>query len=54
MPDYPQTVVELRDWFASEAACREYLQRLRWPDGGALSGLRKHEDLADEASILSL
>ncbi len=33
MSDYPRTVVELRDWFASETACREYLQRLRWPDG---------------------
>jgi len=33
MADYPRTVMELRDWFATEAACREYLQRLRWPDG---------------------
>lgn len=33
MADYPRTAVELRDWFATEAACREYLQRLRWPDG---------------------
>jgi transposase-like protein len=33
MADYPRTAVELRDWFATEAACREYLQHLRWPDG---------------------
>lgn len=33
MADYPQTVVELRDWFATETACRDYLVRLRWPDG---------------------
>jgi transposase-like protein len=33
MADYPRTAVELRDWFATEAACREYVQRLRWPDG---------------------
>ena len=33
MSDYPRTVVELRNLFASETACREYLRRLRWPDG---------------------
>lgn len=33
MVDYPKTIVELRDWFATEAACRDYLVRLRWPDG---------------------
>lgn len=33
MADYPQTVMEFRDWFATEAACREYLARLRWPEG---------------------
>jgi transposase-like protein len=33
MAEYPRTAVELRDWFATEAACREYLEHLRWPDG---------------------
>ena len=33
MPDYPRTVLELRDQFADEQACREYLAKLRWPDG---------------------
>ena len=33
MADYPQNVVEFRDWFATESACREYLARLRWPQG---------------------
>lgn len=33
MAGYPQTVVELHDWFTTEAACRDYLVRLRWPDG---------------------
>ena len=33
MADYPRTVVELRDWFGSEQTCREYLVRLRWPEG---------------------
>jgi transposase-like protein len=33
MGDYPRTAVELRDMFPSEQACRDYLVRLRWPEG---------------------
>src|SRR5271156_5116482 len=33
MADYPRTVLEFRDWFADDAACRDYLARLRWPEG---------------------
>ncbi len=33
MADFPENVIEFRDRFASEAACREYLVQLRWPDG---------------------
>src|SRR5215831_10043423 len=33
MAAYPRTVLEFRDWFADDAACRDYLVRLRWPDG---------------------
>jgi len=33
MADYPRTAVEFHDWFATEAACRDYLVRLRWPEG---------------------
>lgn len=33
MNEYPHTVLELRDQFHDEAACREYLAKLRWPDG---------------------
>lgn len=33
MSDYPTTVLELRDQFADEAACRQYLAKLRWPEG---------------------
>ena len=33
MADYPQTVMEFRDQFASEETCRDYLVRLRWPQG---------------------
>lgn len=31
--DYPRTVLELRDQFHDEAACRQYLAQLRWPGG---------------------
>jgi hypothetical protein len=30
MAEYPRTVLEFRDWFADDAACRDYLARLRW------------------------
>lgn len=33
MEAYPRTVLELEDRFSSEEACRDYLARLRWPDG---------------------
>ena len=29
--DYPRTLQEFDEWFSNEAACVEYLQRLRWP-----------------------
>lgn len=33
MQDYPKTVVEFRDQFGTEEACREYISTLRWPTG---------------------
>lgn len=33
MEDYPQTLAELEQRFATEEACRNYLQQLRWPEG---------------------
>lgn len=33
MEDYPRTLAEFEARFATEAACRAYLVRLRWPDG---------------------
>lgn len=33
MEDYPQDRLELEARFSTEAACQEYLFRLRWPDG---------------------
>lgn len=31
--DYPRDLLELEARFSTEAACREYLFQLRWPDG---------------------
>jgi transposase-like protein len=31
--DYPRTYQEFKAWFPDDAACREYLGQLRWPDG---------------------
>jgi transposase-like protein len=33
MEDYPRTLMELEQRFASDGACRQYLAALRWPDG---------------------
>jgi len=37
MEEYPRTLQELERNFATEAACREYLLQLRWPEGIACS-----------------
>lgn len=31
--EYPGTLLEFEHWFRTEEACRDYLVRLRWPDG---------------------
>jgi transposase-like protein len=31
--DYPRTFQEMDQWFRDDAACREYIRRLRWPSG---------------------
>lgn len=33
MEDYPRTVLELEERFATESACWDYLIKLRWPEG---------------------
>src|SRR5947209_4944837 len=33
MADYPRDQLDFENLFSSEAACRAYLFRLRWPDG---------------------
>lgn len=31
--DYPETLQEFDEWFSTEQACLDYLQKLRWPEG---------------------
>lgn len=33
--DYPRTVLEFQEWFATDAACVAFLEKLRWPEGFA-------------------
>ena len=33
MEDFPRDLIELEDRFSTEAACWDYLARLRWPEG---------------------
>ena len=33
--DYPRTFQEMDEWFRSDAGCRDYIHRSRWPDGFA-------------------
>jgi len=33
MEEYPQNLMDLERSFSTEDACREYLRRLRWPEG---------------------
>lgn len=32
-PDFPRSILEFQDRFATEEACLEYLAACRWPDG---------------------
>ena len=42
MEDYPRNVLELEDRFPAEEACREYLLRLRWPEGFICPACQNH------------
>lgn len=33
MEDYPKTILDFEQRFATEEACREYIVQLRWPEG---------------------
>lgn len=33
MTEYPANLIEFEEWFRTDAQCREYLEKIRWPDG---------------------
>ena len=33
--DYPPTLQEFNEWFATEDSCARYVMRMRWPQGAA-------------------
>lgn len=33
MNEYPENLIEFREWFVTEQACRDYIVKLRWPQG---------------------
>jgi transposase-like protein len=33
LDEYPKTIIEFRERFSTEEACRDYLGKLRWPNG---------------------
>src|SRR5436189_2919671 len=44
MEDYPRALADFERRFRSEEACRDYLFRVRWPEGFAVPGVGKAED----------
>jgi transposase-like protein len=50
--DYPKTLPEFDRWFGTEEACREYLTRLRWPDGFACSRCRSTDAWLTERGLM--
>jgi hypothetical protein len=40
--DYPRTLQEFDEFFSSEAACSDFLRRLRWPDGFQCPACNEH------------
>jgi transposase-like protein len=33
MAEYPTNLIEFEDWFRTNEQCRDYLEKIRWPDG---------------------
>ena len=43
MEEYPKNLAEFETWFSSDGACRDYLYRLRWPNGFACPRCGNHK-----------
>ncbi len=51
MENYPETVLDFEDRFATEAACRQYLAEIRWPDGFRCPRCGHHEAWTTERGL---
>lgn len=51
-PEFPKTLLEFRQRFSDEAACRVYLARCRWPEGFRCPRCRHGEALEVPARLL--
>jgi transposase-like protein len=50
--DYPSTLAELEARFGTEQACRDYLLKLRWPEGFVCPRCRKTSAWATKRNLL--
>ena len=50
--DYPRNLVELEARFSTEEACREYLRKLRWPEGFVCPRRGTHSAWASKRNLL--
>jgi transposase-like protein len=50
--DYPRTLQEFDNWFATEDDCARYLMRLRWPQGFHCPGCESQESWLTSRSLL--
>jgi len=53
MEDYPKTIMEFESRFATEEACREYLFKLRWPNGFRCPRCRGERSWLTERGLLA-
>jgi transposase-like protein len=52
MEDYPQDLIEFDARFATEEACRDYLMKLRWPDGFTCPKCQGHQGWTTKRNLL--
>ena len=52
--DYPRTLIELEERFSTEAACMEYLRKLRWPNGFICPQCQATGNMEDSQGIVPL
>src|SRR5271167_1755065 len=52
MDDFPRNLIEFDARFSTEQACREYLIKLRWPDGFTCPRCLGHEAWPTKRNLL--